>query len=475
MYFGDLISTVYSMLPVGLIGLLAAAVIYTVFALVTRKKFPAAARTHVVRFLFIAYLAAVAYLTLSPSGAYIEQGGVNLIPFSSVEFAVLSGSEVARQLIVLNIVMFLPMGVFLPWVFPRRINRLYKAAILCALITLLIECLQMILPGGRAFDIDDILMNTFGGCVGYALFALVMWLRKKRIYRVAEKIALLAVLAALPAVCAGVAIFDGGPKEFEYGLSYALKVADEMEFTGTGDYPKIAMTYARNIVPPEETLASMMNVFDVNGTPETDRNVLFVRQGDAYLSVNSDDDARSAMLRQPNNQPPRGTDAELIAEAEAFLQEHGMWQEGLRLEAVWESLIEENGVERPSEKTVSFIMDANDPRFAGSVQASFDSEGIYDAWRDIMQYAPYREAELMPPREAFAEAIKTQKYQAEYDFFTQEGEPRFEPKLASFDHAELIYMQGATRRQNLPAWKFSGMYYDGERQREGTLIAAAIK
>lgn len=473
MYFGDLISTIYSMLPVGLMGLLAAAVIYTVFALLTRKKFPAKAKTHVVRFLFVAYLAAVVYLTLSPAGSYIEQGGVNLIPFSSVEFAVLSGSEVARQLIVLNIVMFMPMGVFLPWVFPNQINRLYKAAIFCALITLLIECLQVILPGGRAFDIDDILMNLFGGCVGYALFALILWLRKKRVYRVAEKIVVIVFLAALPAVCAGVAIFDGGPKEFDYGFPYTLKVADEMEFTGTGNYPTTAMTYELTIAPPEETLAAMMKSFDVSGTPEEDRNILFIWQGDAYLSVNKDDDMRSAMLRLPNDQPPRGTDAQLIAEAEAFLREHGMWQEGLVFEEVWESMTEENGVERLSGKDVSFLMEQDDPQFVGDARVSFDSEGIYDVSRYIMQYAPYREAELMTPDEAFAQVVKTQKYWVDYEY--KEGEERMEPNLGSFDRVELIYKQGATRRQNLPAWKFFGTFYDGDRQREGTLIAAAIK
>ena len=61
--------------------------------------------------------------------------------------------------------MFVPMGVFLPWVFPK-LGRLYKAVLIFLGATLLIELLQAVLPGGRAFDIDDILLNAFGGAIG---------------------------------------------------------------------------------------------------------------------------------------------------------------------------------------------------------------------------------------------------------------------------------------------------------------------
>lgn len=474
MSFESLLYLARSMLIPGLLGLLAAAAVYAIFALLTRKKFPANAGTHILRFLFLAYVACVAFLTLAPSG-FDAQGGVNLVPFSSVEFAVLSGSEIARQLIVLNIVMFIPMGVFLPWVFPQKAGRLYQTALFSFLATLLIECLQVILPGGRAFDIDDILMNTFGGCIGFSLFALVSAAVKRSKPRRSQTIAWIAVLAALPAVAAGVAVFDGGPKEFNYDFSFSL-VPEQMEFAGQADYPRTAMTYRLKETDPGEMLAALVESFGVTGEMEEDDYYLAARQGDVYLSVQKDRGSRSVMLRQPNDEPPQEPDGALAAEAKEFLEKHGMWRDGLVLEEVRESLIEENGTERPNGKDVSFVPEENSPLFVGTARVSFDSEGICDAYYDVMEYEPYREAELMPPEEAFAEMEKTHKCYVWYDYESADpDEVFFDPDRAVLETAALVYRQGSHMKQNLPAWQFPAVFYDGERQCEGYIAAAAIR
>ena len=118
MYFGDMGSNIHTMFWTGLFGLLAAAPVYAVIWLFTRRRFPAGAGIHVLRYLFLTYLICVGMMTLVPSG-FDAAGGANLVPFSSIADALLSTSEVALQLLFLNILMFVPMGVFLPWVFPK--------------------------------------------------------------------------------------------------------------------------------------------------------------------------------------------------------------------------------------------------------------------------------------------------------------------------------------------------------------------
>ena len=65
-----------------------------------------------------------------------------------------------------SIMLFIPLGVLLPLVFYKIKWSTSKILIVSSLLTLTIELLQM--SGGRCFDVDDIILNIFGGVFGYA-------------------------------------------------------------------------------------------------------------------------------------------------------------------------------------------------------------------------------------------------------------------------------------------------------------------
>ena len=70
-----------------------------------------------------------------------------------------------------NVLLFVPTGVFLPIVY-RRLDRFWRVAAAGAGMSLGIEILQ--LPFAvRASDINDLLLNTLGVCLGYGLYALL--------------------------------------------------------------------------------------------------------------------------------------------------------------------------------------------------------------------------------------------------------------------------------------------------------------
>ena len=76
-----------------------------------------------------------------------------------------------------NVFLFLPSGIVLPLVY-RRLNCFWKVVVAGAWLSLCIELLQ--LPFSvRSTDIDDLLLNTLGVVLGYALYALARCLRKK--------------------------------------------------------------------------------------------------------------------------------------------------------------------------------------------------------------------------------------------------------------------------------------------------------
>ena len=66
-----------------------------------------------------------------------------------------------------NLIVFLPMGCFLPFMF-EKMRRFKKTILLVLGIVLFIELAQIILGLG-SFDIDDIIFNVGGAMIGYAL------------------------------------------------------------------------------------------------------------------------------------------------------------------------------------------------------------------------------------------------------------------------------------------------------------------
>ena len=67
-----------------------------------------------------------------------------------------------------NVAVFIPLGFALPILF-ERIHSFVQVLILSFSISLLAETMQLVLRVG-CFDVDDLLLNTIGGCIGYAVY-----------------------------------------------------------------------------------------------------------------------------------------------------------------------------------------------------------------------------------------------------------------------------------------------------------------
>lgn len=69
----------------------------------------------------------------------------------------------------LNMLLFIPMGVFLPLLYDKY-DRLRRVAAAGFLISLSVEIAQMF---GGTTDINDLITNTLGSCIGYGLYSLI--------------------------------------------------------------------------------------------------------------------------------------------------------------------------------------------------------------------------------------------------------------------------------------------------------------
>lgn len=108
-----------------------------------------------------------------------QYGSHNWVPLSTIS-AALSHSQLSVALMQIggNILLFIPLGYFLPLLF-GRFRRFSHAA--CALLaaTLTVELAQLLLSSVvfhyvyKSFDVDDIFLNLAGGLIGYGVFKLL--------------------------------------------------------------------------------------------------------------------------------------------------------------------------------------------------------------------------------------------------------------------------------------------------------------
>ncbi|MFD8213524.1 VanZ family protein [Streptomyces sp. NPDC059697] len=137
-----------------------------------RKALPLPVRLLVMLLAFVAMVAfavALARLTLEPSPASKALIHTNLHPGSSLR-AYLDQPALrdAVKQIGGNILLGVPFGVLVPVLIPKA-RGILRVLLLTAVVMLLVELVQGTLITGRAFDIDDVILNTSGALVGYLL------------------------------------------------------------------------------------------------------------------------------------------------------------------------------------------------------------------------------------------------------------------------------------------------------------------
>ena len=91
----------------------------------------------------------------------------NFIPFHTLH-CYIEGSEPMRyttENLVGNILLFIPLGIFLPLLF-EKVNTLRKVLLYAFAVSSFLEIIQLFTLLGN-FDIDDILLNVLGAFVGF--------------------------------------------------------------------------------------------------------------------------------------------------------------------------------------------------------------------------------------------------------------------------------------------------------------------
>jgi glycopeptide antibiotics resistance protein len=115
--------------------------------------------------LLIAYLVFLLDIALFRFPA--RHPAVNLVPFRSMVHDWHTGGWPFVVNFVGNIVAFVPMGLIPPLI-RKRPTTLWQVALFSLVISLFIETGQLV-SGRRVPDVDDLILNTLGGALGYLL------------------------------------------------------------------------------------------------------------------------------------------------------------------------------------------------------------------------------------------------------------------------------------------------------------------
>ena len=154
---------------------------------VSRKKQneQARIRTEFILTTFFVYLIFVAAITVIPTqiSRFIKPdfNDLNFIPilnsikcFLPAETGEPKMSVLCHQNIIGNIVLFIPLGILLPFALKmfHSFKRVFVFAFFLSLNIESIQFLSRFLGNFRVVDIDDILLNTLGACIGFGVLYL---------------------------------------------------------------------------------------------------------------------------------------------------------------------------------------------------------------------------------------------------------------------------------------------------------------
>jgi glycopeptide antibiotics resistance protein len=130
----------------------------------------------VLNYLFMLYAVGLFFaFTLYPfpddfaSYCAIERKSMQLIPFNAIQDLAVEPIQSAMQ-IGLNFIFFIPLGVFLRNFWGRRLRFAVPIMFISSLTIELLQLFHPLLPCQyRLFDVDDLVINTCGGLLGYAI------------------------------------------------------------------------------------------------------------------------------------------------------------------------------------------------------------------------------------------------------------------------------------------------------------------
>ena len=132
---------------------------------IIKNKKPFLLYHELIMFSFMIYIMCLFYVVTSPDDLSNIHNSYNLIPFKEM-FRYTLMSRLFIKNVLGNLFMFIPLGFFSAYIL--KIHKVRSSLLFVSIVSITIELTQLSI--GRVFDIDDILLNVFGGLIGFFLY-----------------------------------------------------------------------------------------------------------------------------------------------------------------------------------------------------------------------------------------------------------------------------------------------------------------
>ena len=141
----------------------------------------------VFRILFAIYILLMIYFLFFAELTGRSHGATyhyNLILFKEIKRFIVYRHQIGMWSVLLNLVgnvlIFLPFGMIVPFL-SKNYKKFWIVTLLTFDMSLLVELIQLMTKVGSC-DVDDLLLNTIGGMLGFACYAIAVRCRRKLHY-----------------------------------------------------------------------------------------------------------------------------------------------------------------------------------------------------------------------------------------------------------------------------------------------------
>lgn len=242
----------------------------------------------------VLYSISVVYIIVVLGAVFLNRtelyGDMNLHLFSSYKEAYNKMAISLFRNIVLNILLFVPLGFLLP-IYSDKLKKSYIVVLIGFLTTLIIELIQYITRIG-IFEIDDIFNNTIGIIIGYTLFMLYNSLRSKerRKYIIVYVLPTILVIAVFLGIYIKYQNQEMGNLAIDYNYKVNMKnVNIESTYTFLNERTNKDIFYKEQLTE-DETRKMAEEIFEKLGTRIDETRTIIYEDTAIYYSDSKKED-----------------------------------------------------------------------------------------------------------------------------------------------------------------------------------------
>ena len=408
--------------------------------------------------IFIGYIVFVLELTVIGRGTshYMQ---MNLQPFSGYIDAWKKYSLRDLQNCLFNILMFVPLGMFLPLLIAKF--KEFKWLLLVVVgATMSIETYQT-LSGAGIFELDDLINNSLGGIIGYQLYRLATSIAHNKKVKLKSLIGNLAIPLLMGFIFIGMNIVYA-QQEFGHLAINAYtksKMSDVDVFTSLelSSAPTVAPIYKKMIKNDdvEDLLQQKLGLSERNAQNDKSHGETLVKDKDGVLFTLVKNDAEGQWWLTENNYKPEQTSvAGQEEKAKSLMDELSILPQDAEFTVLENGEFEWQLPDRP---------DLNRDYWTGDIGLGLKQDGrVYSLAYSLHKNQFIREVNILSPSEVYERIKRGEFPQIKYNALVQEEDLIIKKgDQIEIESIELSHMYD-TKGYYQPIYEVSGKFNGNE-------------